>query len=73
MHFGVILILCSMVGLLTPPVGMVLFAVSSVSGVSVGRLTLAIWPYLLGIVAVLILVSVWPAVSTALPNLVMGS
>ncbi len=71
-HFGVILILCSMVGLLTPPVGMVLFAVSSVSGVSVGRLTRAIWPYLLGILVVLLLVTVWPAVSTALPNWVFG-
>ena len=71
-HFGVILILCSMVGLLTPPVGMVLFAVSSVSGVSVGRLTRAIWPYLLGILMVLLLVTVWPAVSTALPNWVFG-
>lgn len=71
-HFGVIMILCSMVGLLTPPVGMVLFAVSSVSGVSVGRLTRAIWPYLAGILLVLVLVTVWPAVSTALPNWMFG-
>jgi len=71
-QFGVIMIMCSMVGLLTPPVGMVLFAVSSISGLSVGRLTRALWPYFFGIVAVLVLVCVWPAASTMLPNMVMG-
>ena len=72
-QFGVIMIMCSMVGLLTPPVGMVLFAVSSISGLSVGRLTQALWPYLVGLVGVLILVTAWPAVSTWLPNMMMGA
>ncbi|MEM8662815.1 MAG: TRAP transporter large permease [Pseudomonadota bacterium] len=71
-QFGVIMIMCSMLGLLTPPVGMVLFAISSVSGLAVGRLSRAIAPYLLGLVAVLLLVTYWPLVSTALPNWVMG-
>ncbi|RAH98422.1 ABC transporter permease [Acuticoccus sediminis] len=72
-QFGVIMIMCSMVGLLTPPVGMVLFAVSSISGLSVGRLTRALWPYLVGLMGVLVLVAVWPAVSTWLPGLVLGA
>jgi tripartite ATP-independent transporter DctM subunit len=71
-QFGVIMIMCSMVGLLTPPVGMVLFAVSSVAGLSVGRLSKALLPYLLGIVFVLLLVVTVPSVSVWLPNLVMG-
>ena len=71
-QFGVIMIMCSMVGLLTPPVGMVLFAVSSISGLSVGRLSRALWPYLIGLMAVLLLVTYWPAVSTWLPYTVMG-
>ncbi|WP_370302389.1 TRAP transporter large permease [Pseudooceanicola sp.] len=71
-QFGVIMIMCSMVGLLTPPVGMVLFAVSSVAGMSVGRLSKALMPYLLGIAFVLLLVVTVPAVSVWLPNLVMG-
>lgn len=71
-QFDVIMIMCSMVGLLTPPVGMVLFAVSSISGLSVGRLTNALWPFLLTLVLVLVLVCVWPAASTFLPVLVMG-
>lgn len=71
-QFGVIMIMCSMVGLLTPPVGMVLFAVSSISGLSVGTLTRAIWPYLIGLMVVLVMVTYWPAVSIWLPTLVMG-
>lgn len=36
------MIMCSMVGLLTPPVGMVLFATSSIAKISVGRLSRAL-------------------------------
>lgn len=71
-QFGVIMIMCSMLGLLTPPVGMVLFAVSSVAQLSVGRLSRALVPYLIGLALVLLLVVTVPAVSTWLPNLVMG-
>ncbi len=72
-QFGVIMIMCSMVGLLTPPVGMVLFAVSSISGLKVGVLTRALWPYLIGLMVVLLMVTYWPAVSIWLPNLMMGA
>lgn len=72
-QFGVIMILCSMVGLLTPPVGMVLFAVSSIADLTVGRLSRALVPYLIGLFAVLLIVASVPAVSTWLPDLVMGS
>jgi tripartite ATP-independent transporter DctM subunit len=71
-QFGVIMIMCSMLGLLTPPVGMVLFAVSSVSGLPVGRLSRALAPYLVGLALVLLAVVTVPAVSTWLPNVVMG-
>lgn len=71
-QFGVIMIMCSMIGLLTPPVGMVLFAISSVTKVPVAPLVRELWPYLLGIFAVLLLVIFVPQVSTWLPNLVMG-
>ena len=66
------MIMCSMIGLLTPPVGMVLFAISSVTQVPISPLVRELWPYLLGIVAVLVLVICIPQVSTWLPELVMG-
>lgn len=71
-QFGVIMIMCSMLGLLTPPVGMVLFAVSAVARMSVGRLSRALTPYLIGLALVLLLVVSVPAVSTWLPGVVLG-
>ncbi len=71
-QFGVIMIMCSMVGLLTPPVGMVLFAVSSIADLTVARLSKALMPYLLGIMLVLLAVICIPQISTWLPYAVMG-
>jgi C4-dicarboxylate transporter, DctM subunit len=71
-QFGVIMIMCSMLGLLTPPVGMVLFAVSSVAKMPIGQLSRALIPYLIGLSLVLLLVVAVPAVSICLPNLVIG-
>ena len=68
-QYGVIMTLASMLGLLTPPVGMCLYAVSSISKVSVGDLTREVWPYLLGILIVLIIVTYLPSISLILPTL----
>lgn len=72
-QFGVIMIMCSMVGLLTPPVGMVLFAVASIADMTVGRLSKALMPYLIGITLVLLLILIFPALTIWLPNLVTGT
>jgi tripartite ATP-independent transporter DctM subunit len=68
-QFGVIMILASMIGLLTPPVGMSLYAVSSISGVSVIELSKEVLPYVLGIFLVLLAIAFWPPLSMTLPNL----
>jgi len=72
LHFGVIITLCTMVALLTPPVGMSLYAVISISGVPMGPLSKEIWPYLAAVFAVILLVTFFPQFSLWLPNLVMG-
>ena len=69
-QFGLIMTLCSMIGLLTPPVGMSLYAVSSISGVSVGALSRELWPYLLGIFLVLLVIAYVPGLTLWLPRLV---
>lgn len=71
-QFGVIMTLASMIGLLTPPVGMCLYAVSSITGVSIGDLSKEMWPYLLGIFIVLLAVAFVPQICLFLPNLMMG-
>jgi tripartite ATP-independent transporter DctM subunit len=67
-HFGVIMVLNLMIGLLTPPVGMVLFILSRISGLSFERTTAAVLPFLLPLLASLALVTWWPAMVLYLPT-----
>ena len=71
-QFGVIMILCSMLGLLTPPVGMSLYAVASISELSIWELSHEMWPYLVGIFIVLLAITFIPQVSLWLPGILMG-
>ena len=71
-QFGVIMTLASMLGLLTPPVGMSLYSVSSISKVPIGTLSRELLPYMLGIFAVLLAVTYIPDISLFLPKLFMG-
>ena len=71
-NFGVVMTLLIMVGNLTPPVGMCLFAVSSFSKLSVGTLAKEVWPYLVGIFLVTVLIAFVPQIATFLPNLIIG-
>lgn len=69
-HFGVIMVLNLMIGLLTPPVGMVLYVLSRVSGVSFERCTRATLPFLIPLVVVLLLITFFPQFSMWLPTLI---
>ncbi len=71
-NFGVVMTLLIMIGNLTPPVGMCLFAVSNFSKISVGTLAKEVWPYLVGIFIVTVLITYVPQISTFLPYLIMG-
>jgi tripartite ATP-independent transporter DctM subunit len=68
-HFGIILILNLMIGLLTPPVGMVLYVLSKVANVPFERCVTATAPFLIPLVAVLLLLTFVPEFSMWLPTL----
>ena len=70
-QFGLVFVLNLMIGTITPPVGVVLFVTAKVAGVPFDRLARATLPYLWALIAVLILITVWPAVTTFLPHLLM--
>ncbi len=70
-HFSVIAVLNLIIGLTTPPVGVCLFVASSIGKVSIGAVSKAGLPFLLVRVLVLILVTLFPAISLALPILFM--
>jgi tripartite ATP-independent transporter DctM subunit len=68
-HFGIILILNLMIGLLTPPVGMVLYVLSKVAKVPFERCVVATAPFLIPLLVVLFLLTFVPALSMWLPTM----
>ena len=72
-HFGVIMALNSMIGLLTPPVGMCLYAVSSISKVAIWPLARELWPYIVALTVCLFLITYIPWLTVWIPDLVMGA
>jgi tripartite ATP-independent transporter DctM subunit len=72
-HFGVIMVLNLMIGLLTPPVGMVLYVLSRVSKVPFEDCVAATMPFLVPLVVVLVLITFVPEISMWLPVLVYRS
>ena len=66
-HFGIIMMLNLGIGLVTPPVGSVLFVGAAVGGLPVEKAVKTIWPFYLALVASLILITYIPALSLALP------
>lgn len=67
-HLGVIITLNLMIGLLTPPVGMVLFVLSRISKLSVEKTTLAILPWMIPLFIALGLITFIPAITMWLPT-----
>jgi TRAP-type C4-dicarboxylate transport system permease large subunit len=67
-HFGLVMVLNLMIGLLHPPMGMVLFVLARVAKLSVERTTVAILPWLVPLLFSLALLTYVPAISLWLPR-----
>lgn len=72
-HFGVMMTLNLMIGLLTPPVGMVLYTISSIGKIPVWELAHELRWHMVALAVVLFLVTYVPGFVTLVPNLLMGS
>ncbi|GAB4467540.1 MAG: TRAP transporter large permease subunit [Burkholderiaceae bacterium] len=70
-HFGLIMVLNLMIGLLHPPMGLVLFVLARVSKLSFERTTMAILPWLVPLLVSLVLVTYVPSISLWLPRVLM--
>lgn len=68
-YFGVIMCINLGIGLVTPPVGTVLYVASGVANVTMSQLVRALLPFLLTLAAVLILLILFPGLVTAIPGL----
>jgi tripartite ATP-independent transporter DctM subunit len=69
-HFGIIMVLNLMIGLLTPPVGMVLFILARVARISFEDCVKAVAPFLIPLLLSLAIVTFVPAVTLWLPTLI---
>ena len=67
-HFGLVMVLNLMIGLLHPPMGMVLFVLARVAKLSIERTTIAILPWLVPLLASLILITYIPEIALWLPR-----
>lgn len=68
-HFGLVMVLNLMIGLLHPPMGMVLFVLARVARLSVERTTVAILPWLAPLLISLALITYWPKAVLWLPKM----
>ena len=68
-HFGLVMVLNLMIGLLHPPMGMVLFVLARIANLSVERTTIAILPWLVSLLASLAIITYFPQVSLWLPKM----
>lgn len=68
-HFGVMAVLNIMIGLVTPPYGLLLFMMMKIADVSMGVLMRDVVPFLLVMLGALALITVWPDVVLVLPRM----
>jgi TRAP-type C4-dicarboxylate transport system permease large subunit len=68
-HFGLVMVLNLMIGLLHPPMGMVLFVLARVAKLSVERTTIAILPWLVPLLASLVIITYFPKAVLWLPKM----
>lgn len=71
-HLGIIMVVNMEIGMITPPVGLNLFVTSGVAGMPMMRVVKAAMPFTAVLFVFLIMVTYIPAISTWLPNMMMG-
>jgi TRAP-type C4-dicarboxylate transport system permease large subunit len=71
-HFGLVVVLNLMIGLLTPPVGYLLFMSAEMAEVSIDAVIREVTPLLIALLAVLAISTFWPGMVMFIPNLLRG-
>ena len=69
LHFAIVITINISIGCITPPIGTSLYAVASVAQLSVEKLIRAIYPFIIGEIAVLLLITYFPIISLTLPKI----
>jgi TRAP-type C4-dicarboxylate transport system permease large subunit len=69
LHFTVVMVYAFIIGLVTPPIGSVLYVGVALSGLSVDKFVKALMPFVLAMIAVCFLMAFVPVIVTIVPNL----
>jgi tripartite ATP-independent transporter DctM subunit len=69
-HFGLVMVMVLMIGLITPPVGMLLFITGGIGEVSILSVARASIPFMIGILVVTLLIILFPGWALWLPSLI---
>jgi tripartite ATP-independent transporter DctM subunit len=67
-HFGVLVVLNMMIGLIHPPFGMLLFVTKALTGIPIGEMMKEGWPFLLLLIGLLVAITVFPQIVLWLPQ-----
>ena len=69
LHVGFVFVVNLVVGMITPPVGICLFVGCTIARISIERLSKAIWPFIVLLIAVLFIISYVPSISMIVPKI----
>jgi len=72
-HFGVVITLNLMIGLLTPPVGMLMYICCRLANVGIEQFVNYAWPFIAALIVVLGLISYFPEIVLFMPRVLMGT
>jgi tripartite ATP-independent transporter DctM subunit len=67
-HFGVLVVLNMMIGLIHPPFGMLLFVIKALTGIPIGAMMKEGWPFIVMLLLLLVAMSVFPQIVLWLPQ-----
>ncbi|WP_127900824.1 TRAP transporter large permease [Solirhodobacter olei] len=68
-HFGVVVVVNCMIGLITPPYGIVLFVLNGITGIPLRDMIREVWVFVLALVVALVIMIVEPGIVLWLPHL----
>lgn len=68
-YFGIVAIINFMIGLITPPYGLILFVLNGLTGVPLPKIFRAIIPFIIALIGLLLVLTIFPGIIMWLPNL----
>ena len=71
--FGVVMVIGCEIGFLTPPVGANLFVAARLTNLGIDRISIAVLPFLLTYILVILVIALFPQLVTALPDAAFGT